>query len=256
MAEQTTKFQSVKDVPASAWKNLAQKRIYFGHRSVGFNILDGVKDLMEEYPQIHLKIVETTDPSEFATPVLGHFRVGENGKPLSKIRHFSEVVDGGIGDRVDIAFLKFCFVDITMDTNIEEIFSHYKETMSRLRDKYPTTIFVHVTVPLTYTKPTWKTWMKKILRKEKIWEYDHNMARTEFNNKLRKTYSETEPFFDLAKIESIYPDGKRASFVRAGKNGYFLVPEYTHDGGHLNETGRKLVAEQLLIFLANLPSQK
>ena len=33
---------------------------------------------------------------------------------------------------------------------------------------------------------------------------------------------------------------------------YSMAPEYTTDGGHLNETGRKRVAEQLLIFLANL----
>jgi len=29
-------------------------------------------------------------------------------------------------------------------------------------------------------------------------------------------------------------------------------PDYTDDGGHLNERGRKIVAEQLLIFLSNL----
>jgi lysophospholipase L1-like esterase len=35
-----------------------------------------------------------------------------------------------------------------------------------------------------------------------------------------------------------------------GKTYYHLVPDYTNDGGHLNETGRKLVAEQLLLTIA------
>jgi lysophospholipase L1-like esterase len=29
-----------------------------------------------------------------------------------------------------------------------------------------------------------------------------------------------------------------------------MVPDYTYDGGHLNETGRNKVAKQLLILLA------
>jgi hypothetical protein len=31
-----------------------------------------------------------------------------------------------------------------------------------------------------------------------------------------------------------------------------MVPEYTTDGGHLNEIGRKKIAEQFLILLAKL----
>jgi hypothetical protein len=57
---------------------------------------------------------------------------------------------------------------------------------------------------------------------------------------------------DIAKIESTYPDGSRCSFTMDGKTYYSMVPEYTSDGGHLNETGRKKVAEQFLILPANL----
>jgi len=58
--------------------------------------------------------------------------------------------------------------------------------------------------------------------------------------------------FDLAKIESTFPDGRRASFTKDGKTYYSMVPDYTYDGGHLNELGRKIAAEQLLFLLANL----
>ncbi len=60
------------------------------------------------------------------------------------------------------------------------------------------------------------------------------------------------PFFDIAKIESTFPDGTRSTFTKDGKTYYSMVPEYTHDGGHLNEMGRKKVAKQFLLLLANL----
>ncbi|MEF9476235.1 MAG: hypothetical protein L0958_06070, partial [Candidatus Mariimomonas ferrooxydans] len=59
--------------------------------------------------------------------------------------------------------------------------------------------------------------------------------------------------FDLALIESTDSEGGMATFKKCGKSFYSLVPSYTNDGGHLNEDGRRIVAEQLLIFLANLP---
>jgi len=34
-------------------EKLSQKKIYFGHQSVGFNIIDGIKDIMKENPQIN-----------------------------------------------------------------------------------------------------------------------------------------------------------------------------------------------------------
>lgn len=124
--------------------------------------------------------------------------------------------------------------------------------MSKLKIKYQDTTFIHVTVPLGTTKTSWKTWIKKLMRKKEIWEYDHNVARNKFNDLLKKEYKGKEPVFDLAKIESTYPDGRAETFTREEKIYYSLVPGYTHDGAHLNEIGRKKVAEQLLILLANL----
>jgi len=36
---------------------------------------------------------------------------------------------------------------------------------------------------------------------------------------------------------------------------FIMLPQYTTDGGHLNEEGRKIVAEQLLIVLAELANE-
>ena len=61
------------------------------------------------------------------------------------------------------------------------------------------------------------------------------------------------PFFDLARIEATSLNGNISSFSKDGEIYLTLANEYTYDGGHLNEEGSKRAAEQLLIFLANIP---
>ena len=78
------------------------------------------------------------------------------------------------------------------------------------------------------------------------------IKRNEFNDMMRNEYEDREPIFDLALIESTFLDGKREMYQENDIIYYSLVPDYTNDGGHLNEKGRKLVAEQLLIFLSEL----
>jgi hypothetical protein len=252
MPEKTTHSPSIKDIPGSAWKELSEKKVYFGHQSVGFNIIDGIKDVMRENPKIKLNIVETSDSSEFNTPLFAHSRVGKNTDPKSKIDAFASFVEKGIGGKADIAFFKFCYVDVTARTDIDKVFDDYKTIMSRLKESYPRTKFIHMAVPLTVTKTSFKTWIKVTIKKKDIWEYDDNIKRNRFNELLRKEYNGKEPVFDLAKVESTHPDGRMETFTKDGANYYSLVPNYTDDGGHLNEKGREIVAEQLLILLAGL----
>ena len=160
-----------------------------------------------------------------------------------------------LGNRANIAFFKLCFADIIGTTDVNKIFNAYKNTMSNLKRQYPKTTFVHVTVPLLSTKKTFKTWIKRMVGKKDVWGYDGNIKRNDFNELLRKEYEGKEPVFDLARIEFTYADGRELSFTENGKTYYSLIPEYTHDGGHLNETGRKIAARSLLVFLAQLIEQ-
>jgi hypothetical protein len=243
---------SIKDVPASGWKQLSEKRIYFGHQSVGFNILDGVKEIMHENPEIILKIVETRQATDLSSGVLGHSTVGKNMDPKSKCDDFAELVST-IGKNVDIAIFKFCYVDFTDKTDVDKVFDYYQQTVNEMKRKYPKTTFIHVTAPLTTVQAGIKARIKEIIGKP-VGGYNDNIKREQFNEKLRKVYEGKGPVFDLAAIESTYPDGTRAFFKTASGTYPFLVPEYTVDGGHLNAKGRKIVAEQLLIVLAKLNS--
>jgi len=253
MTQQSNSLPSIKDVPESAWEKLAQKKIYFGHQSVGNNIIEGIKDVMKENTQIKLNIIEISNPADFnSDSIFAHSRVGKNVDPKSKTESFSEFVRQGIGDKADIAFFKFCYVDIEEGTDIDDLFNDYKTKMTQMEKNYPNVIFIHMTVPLKVTKINWKTWIKELIGKGEMWEYDGNIERNDYNGLVRKKYVTNGYLFDLSGIESTNSDGSRSSFTYDGKIYYSLVPEYTNDGGHLNEKGRKIVAEQLLIFLTEL----
>ncbi len=251
MSEQNISYDAIKDLPASTWEKLSQKKIYFAHQSVGFNIIEGIKDLMKENPRIKLNIVETSNPSGLDNPVFAHSRIGKNVDPKSKIDEFGTFVDQGIGRKADVAALKFCYVDVTTMTNVENIFIDYSDSITRIKKKCPDLTVVHFTVPLTTTRTTWKTWIKKIMGKKEIWEYDDNIKRNEYNEMVLNKYKGKDPIFDIAKIQSTFPNGTRSSFTKDGKKYYSMVPAYTYDGGHLNEFCRKKVAERLLVLFAN-----
>jgi hypothetical protein len=259
MSEKIISFPSIKDVPASSWERLSQMKIFFGHQSVGYNIIDGIKDLMKENPQIRLNIVETDSPSEFNASLFAHYKVGKNTDPNSKIKAFESWIVKGIGEKADIAFFKLCYVDLTTKTNVQDLFNNYKTTMSNLKKSYPETTFIHVTVPLTSEAIGIKRWVRKgkdLIKKIIGRPIYNNINRNEFNEMLRKEYEGKAPIFDVAKVESTAPDGKRIEINEHGNTFYAMSPEYTCDGGHLNQTGRKKAAEQLLILLANISNSK
>lgn len=107
-------------------------------------------------------------------------------------------------------------------------------------------------MPLTVNRESWKTKIKKILGKTNIWEYEANTNRNRFNQLMIEAYQGKEPLLDIAKIESTKPDGSRQAFDQNGVTYYSMAPEYTYDNGHLNEIGRKKVAEQFLLLLLNV----
>src|SRR3989339_816109 len=65
-------------------KEVRLKKIFFGHQSVGGNILEGIHSLLAGTTQPALRIVETADPSSFTEPLFAHAKIGTNGDPQSK----------------------------------------------------------------------------------------------------------------------------------------------------------------------------
>jgi len=248
---------SIDDVPAESWAKLADRKIFFGHKSVGYNIIDGIADVMNEHDYIKLNVVVGQEPTTFDLPVLAHSHVGMNTDPVSKIRSFMNIMDNGMGSKVDIAFFKFCYVDIMRDSDPQEIFNCYRAAFEELKNRYPDTKFLHITVPICSVpkgvKRNLKQSVKLLIGMPGV--LDDNMMRKRYNKLLRDAYSKTEPFFDLALIESVNPDGFRCYAAKGTEKVNVMASEYTEDGGHLNIRGRRKVAEQLLIILAQMTNR-
>ena len=222
---------------------------FFGHQSVGKNILDGINDISESVAN-KINIVESRVVNENAV-ALYHANVGKNVDPRSKINDFRELIENGIGGKADVAFFKFCYIDFNQDTDVKSTFLNYQQTMKSLKENYPQTIFIHFTVPLVEARLGLKGYVKKIIGRYDT-KREGNIKRNQFNTMLKAEYEGKEPIFDLAGIESTYPDGKNETFEKDGRTYYALAPLYTNDGSHLNKTGRKVVASKLLYFLASI----
>jgi hypothetical protein len=247
--------RTLRDLPADEARRLQTARIFFGHQSVGADIMAGVEDLVKATPGIPLRVVELRGPSLPAGPVFAHEKIGENGKPSLKTDVFASLLEKEFKGNLDIALHKYCFVDIDGSTDVDRLFAHYKETLARLRAESPTVTFVHVTTPLTTVQSGLRAAVKRLIGRVPD-HYEDNIKRQRYNELMRHEYAGHEPLFDLARIESTRPDGSRETISLGDQSAFALVPEYASDGAHLNAEGRRRVAEQLLVFLADVASHR
>jgi hypothetical protein len=212
---------------------LTQLKIYFAHQSVGDNIVQGLPEIYSSYGVGGLKLTDSN-----TTGSGGFFAddyVGQNGDPLGKISDFNTMIRSGIGSRVQVAFFKFCFVDVYDGTNVQAIFNSYQSTMNSLVASYPNVKFLYVTNPLTITS-----------------DAADNANREKLNQLIRNAYGSTGRLFDLAQVESTQPNGTRVTSTYNGSTVYGLYSGYTSDGGHLNQAGRDAAAKALLTVIANV----
>jgi hypothetical protein len=226
-------------------KQLSRYRIVFAHHSVGANILDGLREISMESGAI-FSILPVEKLTSRPAPGFFHFSPGKNQLPKSKIDGFANFFRTAERD-IDVAFMKFCFVDITPKTNIKDLFSYYKATMEKLSRENPDIRFVHCTVPLTVYSQLVKDRLKRLIGLQ-VWGDASNAARGKFNELLTATYP-AEDIFDLARIESSRQDGSRAIFKSKTGKIYAMASEYSKDGGHLNELGKKVIASAMAEFI-------
>jgi len=237
---------------------LKNKKIYFGHQSVGYNILDGINDIVKENKLEGFRIVETNNIEDFNKPIFGHSKNGKNTDPISKVDTFVNSINNGLGKKLNIAFFKLCYVDIYSNSDVDSIFKYYQKNMKELKNKFPKVKFIHFTVPITTHKTLGlkdkiKDFLKSIIGKETYQDTikKENIKRKYYNELIRSSYKKNE-IFDLAEIESINPNGNKELLIFNGKQYESLVPDYTNDGGHLNELGRSTVANAFLNYLTKM----
>lgn len=242
---------SIADMPESRWLTLRSRNIFFGHQSVGENIMAGVRRVLADHPEIGVRLVSSADPAAVEGPAFIDAPIGVNERPATKSQAFSAILEGGFGNTANaVAMYKFCYVDVNAGTDPDQMFAEYVQQIEDIRKRFPNTQIVHFTLPLRTASTGVKEQINVLLRRPT--QTLLNMKRNRYNELLRERFGGSDHIFDLALLESTRPDGSRAYSRYFGDKAFMLAPEWTDDGGHLNEAAQYHVAERLLVFLATL----
>lgn len=244
-------YGSENEDPASQLQRLSDRTVYFGHQSVGFNILQGIEAWSAE-TGVPIDIVDTRNFSEADHPALIHFGIGQNEDPNSKTDDFVSVLSEMGEDTGAIALFKFCYVDFHDESDVDPIFDYFKEKMLHLKEEYPGVIIVLCTVPYTALQKGIKAVAKKVLSMPLAGELE-NIKRSEFNERLISELGPEFPVFDLGKIEATKPDGTLNTYKYEGETYPAMVHQYTDDLDHPNTLGSRIIAYNMISFLADLP---
>ena len=223
-------------------------KIFFGHQSVGGNILDGVRQ------QQSVGVAPLSGgPAPVGTVLLAEAMVGENEQPLSKIKDFERLTNQHAAS-LHAAMFKLCYIDFNADTDVPALFKTYTETLDRLSAAHPKILFAHVTTPLTVVQSGFKAWVKSLLGKPR-WGYVENQKRAEWNALLKAQYAAKAPVFDLADLEARSDGGDPVSYDVDGKRFPMLYAGYTDDGGHLNDKAKKKIGQKFTEFVLALAAK-
>lgn len=226
-------------------RRISRSRVFFGHQSVGAEILRGLADLAED-EGIRLNLAETRALETGSGPCLAHARIGRNGDPAAKFDDFAAVLDGGLAADLDLAMMKLCYVDVTRDTDATDLARQHDAIFDGLAARHPGLRLLAVTVPLTTGLFGLRGRIANLLGRSDPAAPD-NRARARYNDHLRARYADCGLLFDLAAVEAASAaDGPDAGGIPS------LSPSLTRDGGHLNRRGRKLAAIALAGTLGRL----
>ncbi|MCL2067744.1 MAG: hypothetical protein FWG99_09805 [Treponema sp.] len=254
---------------------VAALKVFFAHASVGENTLFGLNRSVSEITVYNaprwahenglMHYLNVTINGLDHPAIVGYDMGPLNMYPETKMTVFESAMDDIVQNNVDIAFMKFCPLDIqgTINgyANEAAMFTAYSEMIARLKVKHPDVFFVHATLPLYRDGNNWQ-----------------NPNREIFNGWLRDTYGEL--VFDVAAIESIRSDGTTAVGVTVANGHKVLADEwgrpnniaateflYSLGGGasigntygaagndgdtnHLNIDGQNRMGQSLVKFLA------
>lgn len=233
----------------------ARTPVFFGHQSVGRNILEGAPAVYAAAGLQAPDIVESPSAPNVEA-AFAHAYIGQNGDPVGKFSDFAQMVRSGYGEWARVALMKLCYRDVEQGIDVESVFAEYKATMSQLEEEFPEVTFLHLTVPLT-TEPDLRTKLKVALGRgtalEKKDNRANNVTREQYNALIRAEYGGTGRMVDVAAMESTKPDGTRISGEVDGSPYFALNDGYASDPGHLNDAGAHVAAAGLLdVVGANL----
>jgi hypothetical protein len=233
----------------SRWSVIAGRTVYFGHQSLGNAVVAGVEALAQEHG-LALRVVQTREPAAVTGPAFIHFLAGQNRDYASKNAAVLRLLESVTRAQRPVVLLKYCYVDITSPAEPATMFEAYRDTVDTIQFEHPDVTMVHATVPLTTVEGAFKSGAKQFVGRPT--RREAAIARHRYNELVRAEFADTEPIFDLAKVEATQPDGTLAGFTAGGCMIETLAPHNTDDGSHLNARCQRAAAEVLLDVLSDV----
>jgi hypothetical protein len=233
----------------SRWSVIAERTVYFGHQSVGSAVVAGVEGLTQEHA-LPLRVVQTRDPAAVTGPAFVHFLAGQNRDYASKNAAVLRLLESGTRAQRPVVLLKYCHVDISSATDPAMMFEAYRDTVEMIQFEHPDVTVVHATIPVTTVESAFRSGAKQFFGRST--QREAAIARHRYNELVRAEFKETDPIFDLAKIEATQPDGMVSGFTAGGCMIETLAQDNTYDGGHLNARCQRAAATVLLDVLSDV----
>ncbi len=232
----------------------AQARIFFGHQSVGNNIVGGIAGAYTAAGLPTPRVIDTRTPPGDSNPAFMEVGIAQNYEPIAKIDDFVGIVNGAMNGQIDVALMKLCYVDFdasSSENDPDVLFNYYQSALATLEAAHPNVIFIHVGAPVrTAGSPIQipPSQMSSLtgnlgMASDALPVY---IKRDRYNSFFRQTYGNTGRHFDLAEFESTVGDGNLFAGVWNGYNYHALNPAYASDGAHLNATGSQYMAAELM----------
>ncbi len=233
------------------------KKLYFGHASIGSQIIEGLKNMSNNNsPKYGMSFYE--DPAVLNGPALVYPYIGPNGNPFDKIKRFDDRMHqtdsngNRWGDILDIAYFKFCYVDVRENADVDSTYNSYIREINSLKAEFPSCVFVYFTVPLDG---------RVVLESSRL----GNRNRAMVNDKIRAYVKANGGYlFDIADLEAHDENGVLQTFELDGQTypkAWFVEDNYENDGwmtsdggeaAHLNDRGKEHLANAMWQLWANI----
>jgi hypothetical protein len=234
---------------ASRWSIVASRTIYFGHQGVGNGVVAGVEGVASEHA-LPLRVVQTRDPATITGPAFVHFLAGQSRDFASKNAAVLRLLESPTRARKPVLMLKYCYGDIKSAADTTTMFEAYRDTVDTIQFEHPDVTVLHATIPLVTVESALESGTRQFFGRQTM--RDGAIARHRYNELVRFEFTDTEPIFDLAKVEATQPDGTLAGFSAGGRLIETLATENTDDGTHLNARCQKAAAQALLDLLSDV----
>ena len=226
--------------PADKLPKIAQLRWFFAHASVGGNMVEGLEELRagdavrfplrtyEVFPAGSEGGADYRASAEPASTSAGFVYECMRGNPdwRNKLTCFSNsiVSSGWRYPKVNVVLDKFCWIDPAADP------AEYCARMNALEERFPQTLFVYLTMPLTTETAG-----------------SENDLRNDFNRHVRNhCRTGGKWLLDIADIEAWSEGGAEQTYISGGATNQRMAAAYAVDAGgsdfHLNSTGRRRAA--------------